>query len=127
MIIGIGIDLVEVSRVEKLILESDGFKERVFSADEIAYCESKKNRFESYAARFAAKEAFAKSTGLGIYGGIPMYEVQVHNKPNGSPELILSEQARASLNSIDSFRIHLSLAHTKDNAIAIVTIEKCSI
>lgn len=127
MIIGTGIDLVAVSRIEKLILESSGFRERVFSAEEIAYCESIKNRFECYAARFAAKEAFAKATGLGIWGGIPMNEVQVRNKPNGAPELILSELASASLNSFDSVRIHLSLSHTKDNAIAIVTIEKCSI
>ncbi|MFM8950120.1 MAG: holo-ACP synthase, partial [Bacteroidota bacterium] len=89
MIIGIGTDLVDVSRIEKLVLESDGFKERVFSSVEITYCESGKNRFERYAARFAAKEAFAKALGIGNFGGIPMNAVSVIHGENQKPELHL--------------------------------------
>ncbi|MEY3343608.1 MAG: holo-[acyl-carrier-protein] synthase [Bacteroidota bacterium] len=124
MIIGIGIDLVEVARIEKLILGTDGFLERVFSKDEIAYCEKKKNRFEGYAARFAAKEAFAKATGLGIFGGVPMNGIYVNNLSNGSPELHFTEQAKAALLHLGNIKIHLSMSHTSELATAMVVIEK---
>lgn len=124
MILGIGVDLVSVERIEKSILQTSGFRERVFSTEEIEYCEHKKNRFESYAARFAAKEAFAKATGLGIFGGVPMNQVHVRNQANGLPELILSVQAQAVIASFGTTRIHLSLSHSQDTAIAYVIIER---
>ncbi|MFN5323549.1 MAG: holo-ACP synthase [Bacteroidota bacterium] len=124
MIVGIGIDLIDVARIEKLIVESSGFKERVFSPTEIDYCDSGKNRFERYAARFAAKEAFAKATGLGIFGSISMNEVFVIHQSDGKPELQFSTKAKSILDQIGIDKIHLSLSHSDHSAIATVVLEK---
>lgn len=124
MIKGIGIDLVDIEKIEKLLKESNGFRERVFSTEEIEYCESKKKQFESYAARFAAKEAFAKATGLGIFGSISMNEVFVIHQSDGKPELQFSTKAKSILDQIGIDKIHLSLSHSDHSAIATVVLEK---
>ncbi|MFN5222561.1 MAG: holo-ACP synthase [Bacteroidota bacterium] len=123
MIIGIGTDLVEVSRVEKLIRESVGFKERVFSPSEISYCESGKNRFERYAARFAAKEAFAKALGIGIWGGIPMNAISVIHGENQRPEIKIDPAFESQISDLIGTKIHLSLSHTSTKAIAFVVLD----
>ena len=86
MIIGIGTDIVAVVRIAKSI-EKSAFKEKVFSKTEITYCESKKNKAESYAARFAAKEAFFKALGTGWRGGMAFNEVEIKNDKLGKPIL----------------------------------------
>jgi len=123
VIIGIGTDLVEVSRIEKLVLESHGFKERVFSPSEISYCESGKNRFERFAARFAAKEAFAKALGIGIFGVIPMYALEVRHGDNHKPYLFISNLFFEKVPQLNCSRIHLSISHTEHYATATVVIE----
>ncbi|MFM7054753.1 MAG: holo-ACP synthase [Bacteroidota bacterium] len=123
MIIGIGTDLVDVSRIEKLVLESDGFKERVFSEDEISYCESGKNRFERYAARFAAKEAFAKALGVGIFGGIPMNAVSVIHGKNQKPELHLDPNFASRIPILEGAKVLLSISHDSTHSIAFVVLE----
>ena len=77
MVTGIGIDLIETARVEEKIAKDSGFREYVFSENEIAYCESKTNRFEHFAARFAAKEALLKALGTGFPGGLVLNEIDV--------------------------------------------------
>ena len=77
MIIGIGIDMIEVDRVNEKIDRTKGFKEKIFSEGEILFCESRKNKTQSYAARFAAKEAFLKATGLGLTLGYTLSEIEV--------------------------------------------------
>lgn len=123
MIIGIGTDLVEVSRIEKLVLESNGFKERVFSPIEISYCESGKNRFERYAARFAAKEAFAKALGIGIFGGIPMNAVSVIHGENQKPELQIDSSFADQIPILEGVKVLLSISHTATLAIAFVVLD----
>lgn len=123
MIVGIGIDLVEVARIEKLIVESSGFKERVFSMIEIEYCESGKNRFERYAARFAAKEAFAKALGIGIYGGIPMNTVSVIHGENQRPEIKIDPSLNSQIPILKGMDVLLSISHTATHAVAFVVLE----
>ena len=123
MIIGIGTDLVEVSRIEKLIQESNGFKERVFSKSEISYCESGKNRFERNAARFAAKEAFAKALGIGIFGGIPMNAISVIHGENQRPEIKIDPTFEGQIPILSEAKVLLSISHTAAHAIAFVVLE----
>ena len=89
MIIGIGIDMIEVDRVNEKIDRNKSFKEKIFSEGEILFCESRKNKTESYAARFAAKEAFLKATGLGLTLGYALSEIEVVNDDLGKPSFNL--------------------------------------
>jgi holo-[acyl-carrier protein] synthase len=120
---GLGIDLIEVARVKKLV-ESDGrFAERVFSAAEIAYCESKHNRAQHYAARFAAKEAFFKALGTGWRDGMGWTEVAVGNDGLGKPEIVLSGRAAEVFANRGLHAIHLSISHTREHAVSVVVLE----
>ena len=89
MITGVGTDLIEVERVAGKISKEEGFRELVFSPIEIAYCESKANKYQHYAARFAAKEAFLKAIGTGWISGIAFNEIQITNDEQGKPLLTL--------------------------------------
>jgi holo-[acyl-carrier protein] synthase len=123
MIFGIGIDNIEVERVEKQ-LEKNGFKEKIFTAGEIEYCQARKNYAESFAARFAAKEAFFKAIGTGWRGGLSFDEVEIINDELGRPEIKLWGKAKefASKKGLDN--IQVSLTHLKHYAGAVVIIEK---
>ena len=122
MIIGIGTDIVEVARIAKSI-EKTSFKEKIFSKIEIIYCETKKNKAESFAARFAAKEAFFKALGTGWRGGMAFNEVEIKNDELGKPTLnVLGKTAKIiAKNKIKT--IHVSLSHTKETAMAMVVLE----
>jgi holo-[acyl-carrier protein] synthase len=124
MILGIGTDLVEVDRIARMVNEVDGFKEKVFSPTEIAYCESGKNKFERYAARFAAKEAFAKALGTGIFGYIPMSAVEIIHGANQKPMLQIVHPYDEKFHQEHAVMIHLSMSHTADLATAMVILEK---
>ena len=80
----IGIDLIEVDRIKKAIERNEGFKEKIFSKKEIEYCETKKNKYESYAARFCAKESFVKAMNVSI----DFKEFEVLNETNGKPYMM---------------------------------------
>ncbi len=122
MIIGIGTDIAEVNRIAKSI-ENNSFKEKVFSLKEITYCETKVNKAESFAARFAAKEAFFKALGTGWRGGMAFNEVEVVNDELGKPTLnILGSTAEIIKDKNIKF-IHVSLSHVKDLAMATVVLE----
>ncbi len=122
MIIGIGTDIAEVARIAKSI-EKAGFKEKVFSKTEIVYCETKKNKAESYAARFAAKEAFFKALGTGWRSGMAFNEVEIRNDELGKPSLYLLGKAAEISAEKNIQTIHVSLSHTKETAIAMVVLE----
>lgn len=124
MIAGLGIDLVEVERMEEKIRKDNGFRELVFSANEIAYCESRANKYEHYAARFAAKEAFFKAIGTGWIKGTAFNEVEVINNEHGKPEIVLLDSTNATVHPMQLSSIHLSLTHIKKVASAVVIIEK---
>jgi len=124
MIAGVGIDMIEVERVKQYINNDAGFREMIFSANEIAYCESRKNKFEHYAARFAAKEAFFKALGSGWAEGTNFNEVEIINNMEGRPELSLLGSTQKMLYALEIIKILVSLSHLKTLATAVVIIEK---
>ncbi|GAB4337225.1 MAG: holo-[acyl-carrier-protein] synthase [Calditrichia bacterium] len=120
-IFAIGIDAVEIDRIQKAI-ESTGekFKRRIFTDSEIVYCE-KKQSFESYAARFAAKEAVFKATGQGLRDNMKWKDVEVQIDELGKPTLRLSGKLA---DYFEGCRLFISLTHTKNTAVAVVIAEK---
>jgi holo-[acyl-carrier protein] synthase len=124
MISGLGIDMIEVERIAEKIEKESGFRELVFSKTEIAYCESKKNKFEHYAARFAAKEAFFKALGTGWAENTLFNEVEIINNNEGKPEVALSGSTLETINLMGVKKILVSLSHLKTIASAVVIVEK---
>lgn len=122
MIVGIGVDIIEVDRVAEKILK-EGFREKVFSAREIDFCESKgNNRAQHYAARFCAKEAFLKATGRGMLLSNELREIEVDVTDEGKPVIHLSGDP-AGLARENKWRIHVTLSHVIAAACAMVVIE----
>lgn len=122
MILGLGTDIVDIARIAKSV-EEIRFRERVFSTHEITYCEAKANKAESYAARFAAKEAFFKALGTGWRGGMAFNEVEIQNDKLGKPSIHLIGTTAEIIAEKKISSIHVSLSHTKETAIATVIIE----
>ena len=121
--LGIGCDLADVERIEKAITRN-GFKERVFTPDEIAYCTgSHGDKAQSYAARFAAKEAFLKAIGTGLRGSGQLTELSVVNDDLGKPELKVTGYYAAYVEKMGVTKIHLTLSHTATTAMAVVVLE----
>jgi holo-[acyl-carrier protein] synthase len=123
MILGTGIDIIEVERIANRVGRDNGFRELVFSPGEISYCETKAFPFEHYAGRFAAKEAFLKAIGRGWDSGIHLYEVEVSHDEKGRPQLMLLGKTANELASLGIRSIHVSLSHLKSYATAIVILE----
>ena len=124
MICGSGVDLCEVPRIKDAIgRHGRRFVERVFTEREIAYAESKANSFERFAARFAAKEAGMKALGTGWRRGVSWHDFEVANLPSGRPTLRLHGKAAEIAKELGVTNIALSLTHTKEQALAIVTFE----
>jgi holo-[acyl-carrier protein] synthase len=124
MLVGTGIDLVEVPRIARSIERfGERFLHRVFTDEEIAYCRSKANFAESFAARFAAKEAGAKALGTGIQHGVTWKELEVQRLPGQRPTLHLTGRARAIAGQLRVARVSLSLTHTDSLAMATVHLE----
>jgi holo-[acyl-carrier protein] synthase len=121
MTIGIGTDIIEVERVARAISQ-EAFKKKVFSEREIAYCESQK-KDESFAGRFAAKEAFFKALGTGWRDGMGITEVEILNDHLGKPEIHLSGKAKEVFEQKGGTHVHLSISHIKTQAIAFVILE----
>jgi holo-[acyl-carrier protein] synthase len=124
LIVGTGIDITEVARV-KAAIERHGqrFLDRVFTPREIAYAERKANRYERYAARFAAKEAGMKAIGTGWRKGVRWLDFEVANRPEGRPDLKLHGEAAEIAKLLGVKRIALSLTHTAGQAMAFVVLE----
>ena len=124
MVLGIGTDLIETSRVrESMDRFGQRFLDRIFTAQEIGYCQRKKNAAESFAARFAAKEAGAKALGTGISRGISWKELEVRREASGRPTLHLSGRAAELAKAMGVQRTQLSLTHSRDLAMAVVVVE----
>jgi holo-[acyl-carrier protein] synthase len=124
MLIGTGVDLIEVERIAQSIARfGSRFLERVYTEREIAYCAPKRNSAESFAARFAAKEAGAKALGTGINLGVTWREIEVTRSPLGRPTLELSGQARRVAEDLGVRTASLALTHTAALAIAVVVME----
>jgi holo-[acyl-carrier protein] synthase len=109
--------------VQEKISKEQGFRELVFSGGEISYCESKTNKYEHYAARFAAKEAFLKAAGTGWVNELHFNEIEVMNDSNGKPHIVLSGKTAEAFNMNVVSQIAVSLTHLKGIASAVVYIE----
>jgi holo-[acyl-carrier protein] synthase len=124
MLVGTGIDLIEVPRIARSLERyGERFLERVFTDEEIAYCRARASAAESFAARFAAKEAGAKALGTGIQQGVSWKELEVRRARGSRPTLVLSGRARAIAGQLGVTRVSLSLTHTASLAMATVHLE----
>ncbi|MCK9229901.1 MAG: holo-ACP synthase [Syntrophales bacterium] len=124
MIQAVGIDSVDVARMESMI-KRKGFRalKRLFSAGEIDYCGSRPAPAQHYGARFAAKEACMKCLGRGIWGGMAFKDIETVRNTDGSVRLVLHGQARERFETIGGTSLHVSLTHTETIAVAMVVIE----
>jgi holo-[acyl-carrier protein] synthase len=124
MIVGSGIDLVEIGRIQRSVERyGQRFLDRVFTAAEQAYCLRKRRAAESLAARFAAKEAGAKALGTGISQGVNWLEIEVVREPGGRPALRFYGRAAQFALRLGARRAALSITHTADLAMASVVLE----
>jgi holo-[acyl-carrier protein] synthase len=119
MIIGIGIDIVELERIEQLMMKNEIFIDRILTEEEKAIFSqlSPKRKVEFVAGRFAAKEAYAKAIGTGIGKNVSFHDIQIMNDDNGKP---------IAVSNVKDCRIHVSISHSRDYAIAQVIIESLS-
>ncbi|NLN05667.1 MAG: holo-ACP synthase [Clostridiaceae bacterium] len=119
-----GTDIVEVSRIKNAIMTSkELFLDKVYTKQEQEYCSSKKaHMYESYAARFAVKEAVSKALGTGIGSELSLLDVEVVNGERGKPNLVLHGKALELYNSLNIFTSDISISHTSENAIAFVVM-----
>jgi len=125
VIVGTGVDLAEVARIQASVERyGDRFVQRIFTSGEIAYVERKANRFERYAARFAAKEAGMKAIGTGWRLGVTWRDLEVANLPGGRPILKLHGKAAEFAEALGARAIHLSMTHTAQMAMAVVILER---
>ena len=124
MILGTGVDIAEVPRIRESIERyGERFLRRIYTDGEIKYCESKASRFESYAARFAAKEAGMKALGTGWSRGVRWRDIEVIRSKGQRPTIQFHGQAAAIAEKLGTKNIALSLTHTRGEALAHVILE----
>ena len=124
MIVGMGVDIAETARIQEVVeRHGERFLARVFTPIEIEYCQRHRNRYERFAARFAAKEAAMKALGTGWRRGISWQDFEITNLPSGKPCLQLSGRALEVYRGLGGSRILVSLTHTGTYALAQVVIE----
>jgi holo-[acyl-carrier protein] synthase len=124
MIVGLGLDISEIDRIEAAIKRHGGpFLERLFTPAEVAYCESHKGKYERYAARFAAKEAAMKALGTGWSRGVRWRDIEVTREPSGKPTLRLEGVAAEIAKRMGVKNISLSITHSGNLALAEVIFE----
>src|SRR5574340_648759 len=119
MIIGMGIDIAEVPRIQAVIEgQRDRFLRRVYTLDEVAYCEQFKNKYERYAGRFAVKEAAMKALGTGWSRGVRWVDIEVVRLRGGRPTLALRGETKKIADAMGVKSIAVSITHTSQQAIA---------
>jgi len=123
MIIGIGVDIVQIERVRKLVTSYPDFIAQIFTANEIEVCQAKADSASSFAARFAAKEAMMKALGTGWNEKVNWLDIEVINEAQGKPRLKISGTTLKLMNEMGVLQIHLSLSHERDYALAFVVLE----
>jgi len=127
MIVGTGVDLCEVRRIKAAMERyDDRFTQRVYTEGEIAYCNRKANRYERYAARFAAKEAAMKAIGTGMRGGVRWRDFEVTNLRSGRPTMAFHGKAAEYAKRLGVANVSLSMTHTAEQAMAMVILESAS-
>ena len=124
MILGTGIDIIEVARIASSYEKfGERFVNRILLPDEIAYCRSHKNPAPFLAARFAAKEAISKAFGTGIGAALGWQDVEIRRKESGEPFVILHGNGQKLLQSRGGRTVHISLSHTAAHAAAVAVLE----
>lgn len=127
MIFGIGVDLVEIERIqENLTKHGERFETKVFTPTEREYCRRMPIPAQHYAARFAAKEAFLKALGTGWAKGITWQDVGVENLPSGMPRLVITGRAQELALQYGVGEMYVTLSHSRGHAMAVVVLEKSS-
>jgi holo-[acyl-carrier protein] synthase len=125
MIISTGIDIVEVYRIAETMTRTPRFTERVFTPKEREYCDAKgAAAAQSYAGRFAAKEAFLKAIKTGWRGKITWHDIEILNDADGVPSLNVKGEALRILTERGAESVHLSISHTTEHAVASVILER---
>lgn len=123
MIYGIGTDIIEIRRIEKAITRNKNFTNKLFTKDEMDLWEKKNFKLEFIAGRFAAKEAISKALGTGIRD-FSFKDIEIINNELGKPQVILKPKAEDIITKISkSYKIHLSISHEKEYAIAYALLE----
>lgn len=122
MIAGIGVDIIEIERIKNSIERNPNFINKVFTKNEIEYFKSRKMRPEYMAGRFAAKEAISKALGTGIRG-FDIKDIEIDRNSLGKPIAVLRGKSKMILKKYESFNIHISISHSKENAIAYAILE----
>ncbi len=124
MVVGIGIDISEVPRIEAAIARfGQRFLKRIYTEAEIRYCESKPNRFERFAGRFAAKEAALKAIGTGWKRGVGWTDVEVTREPSGRPIITFRGKALEFANKLGVRSALVTISHTEQQAMAQVLLQ----
>jgi len=114
-IYGTGIDIVEITRIKKLMEKDDRLKNRIFTENEVRYCEKKRKKYHHYAVRFAAKEAIWKALGK---GGVGLKNIEIRNRSNGQPQVYIKGKR------LDAPKILVSLTHSREYAVAQAIVVK---
>ena len=123
MIVGVGIDIIEVERLGRDLTEKDGLAEEIFTRKEIAYCRTKRYPAQHFAARFCVKEALFKALGSGKRGNMSWRDIETINDAKGSPALRLRGAAKERAKRLKAGKIRVSLSHTRQFAAACVILE----
>jgi holo-[acyl-carrier protein] synthase len=119
MIIGCGIDIVELERIKEMVdRHGERATKKIFTDAEIEYCHEKRKYWQHFAGRFAAKEAVAKALGTGIRDGIAFRDIEVTLDDLGAPRIVLSGGARKRADELGVIKVHLSISHGEDYAVA---------
>ena len=127
-ILGMGIDIIENYRLKKILLKKESnFKKKIFTINEIAYCEKKSNSISCYSKRFAAKEAFVKALGIGFRKNINFKDIEVVNNTYGKPYISINKKIANKIKTlfkVKKFNILLSISDERKYSIASVIISK---
>lgn len=120
-----GVDIIEIDRIKRSFEKmGDSFRDRIFTRDEVEYCESKNAvKHKSYAARFAAKEAVSKAFGTGMGDRIGWKDIEIQNDENGKPYVNLLGKARELFDEVNGVGISISLSHSENYAVAFAVIQ----
>ena len=122
MILGVGIDITEIKKIEESI-RSETFQRKVFTPAELKAADRLKNKAQYLAGKFAAKEAFMKAIGAGIHQEVWFTQIEVLNDEFGKPYVKVSGEAEARLKESSSEKIHVSISHSGEVAVAVVILE----
>jgi len=125
VIVSIGIDIVEVYRIRDTIERTPHFLDRVFTAFEKEYCHQRgKAAAESFAGRYAAKEALLKALGTGWRGDISWTDIEIGNDEHGAPSVRVERAVELKIKELGVDKIHISISHTKEHAVAQIILER---